>query len=245
MSERITSAIRMFFVFLWDHLFVIATGLAAFTHSTWTLATAFGRTEPLPQFSHAWWSWVGPAALLAFAFDAGQIKIAVNLRNGKRTVPMYVAFAVLATSTYFLQWWYLAHHLPLLDLADGLRPEWRQFAGLLSDAILWIAPGLLPIATTLYTWSDAAPKRTGVRSPAKSATQPAKLSALVPVAELTSDVRIEMPEKPQKIIVECPDCDWRKECNTPRSATNSLIAHRRHRHNTEIALSENGHDQVT
>lgn len=214
----------------WTHAFVIATGTAALAHSTWTLASAFGGAEP-SQFSQAWWAWLAPGLLLAFAFDVGQIAISVELRNGERTRPKYVAFVVLALSTYFLQWWYLAHHLPALPLAEGLRPEWRGFASLISDAILWVAPGLLPIATTLYTWSYAAPKR--VRSSAKSdfAARPQaanRYDAHAPELQTPDMPALPAGANNEIWIAECPDCGWRKPANSRIGMIRSLNAHARY-----------------
>ena len=121
------------------HVFVIATGFAALLHSTWTLATAFNGPEPL-QFSNAWFAWVIPGFALAFAFDVGQIAISVDLRNGERTRWKYAAFGVIAVATYFMQWWYMAHHIPSIALGDGLRADWKPFASLVSDSIVWFAP---------------------------------------------------------------------------------------------------------
>lgn len=218
----LSSAITRF----WTHIFVIATGFAALTHSTWTLSTAFGGIEP-QQFSQAWWYWLIPGLLLAFAFDAGQIAISVELRNGERTKPKYFAFGVIAIATYYLQWWYLAHHLPLVTLAEGLRADWKPFASFMGDAIVWIAPGMLPLATMLYTWSYAAPKR---RPIAKQTAKPMQneqsempiLPSQKPIAALPSP----LPDG-EIWIAECPACGWTKPCDSKRRMINALNAHKR------------------
>lgn len=226
MSERILAFIGRF----WTHIFVIATGFAALTHSTWTLATAFGGNEP-SQFTAAWWYWLFPGLLLAFAFDIGQIAISVELRNGERTRPKYFAFGVLALATYFLQWWYIAHHLPLVSLAEGLRPDWKPFASFMSDAIVWIAPGLLPIATMLYTSSYATPKRTSAKSPAKYANPYARSEQPQAAPQLpSSQVVAALPQGDSVdaiFIAVCPKCGWRKPCESERKMINSLNAHMR------------------
>lgn len=220
---------------LWSvgrHAFVIATGFAALVHSTWTLATIFNGPEPDVRDGH-WLAWVAAAFAFAFSIDVGQIAISVELRSGERTRWKYIAFAVLAGLTYFFQWWYVAMHLPDIPLAAGVRAEWRNVATFIRDAALWVVPAALPLATTIYTFSYAKPKIARSAKGANAGSQ----KAVVPVPERAIDFTIE---KPVKILVECPDCDWRKECDTPRSATNSLIAHRRHRHAVEYPVSSNG-----
>jgi hypothetical protein len=217
-----------FFERMWTHIFVVATGFAALTHSTWTLSTAFGGHEPV-QFTSAWWSWLLPGFMLAFAFDVGQIAISVELRNGERTKPKYIAFATLAISTYFLQWWYLAHHLPRIALAEGMRNDWVPVASFMSDAIIWIAPLLLPVATILYTWSYAAPKRPANR-PAKPANASQSHTAIVPASHTVApatDIIVEMPES---FFAECDLCGWHDKYASKRGATNALVAHKRHHH---------------
>lgn len=221
------------------HIFVIATGFAALLHSTWTLATVFNGPEP-HQFTGDWLAWVIPAFVFAFSIDAGQIATSVEIRNGERTRTKYATFAVLAVSTYFLQWWYIAHHLPNFKLALGVRPEWDWFATLLSDAAIWIVPGMLPLTTILYTFSYAKPKQVRAASTVtKAVMQPiatSKETAIVPVPEPASNVKIEMPDKYE---AKCDLCDWTKSYPTPRGAINAVVAHKRHNH-SDVAISTNG-----
>lgn len=212
------------------HAFVIATGFAALIHSTWTLATIFNGPEPSTIDIH-WLSWVIAAFLFAFAIDVGQIAISVELRGGERTRAKYVAFAVLAALTYFFQWWYVAMHIPNMELAAGLRPEWRPLAALIRDAAVWIVPLALPLATTIYTFSYAKPKV--VRS-AKSANVLSQ-TAIVPMPPQKSDITIEMPESYE---ARCDVCGWNKTYATQRSATNAKVAHDRHNHS--LVESTNG-----
>lgn len=216
------------------HAFVIATGFAALVHSTWTLATIFNGPEPTVIDVH-WITWVMAAFLFAFAIDVGQIAISVELRGGERTRAKFIAFATLAGLTYFFQWWYVAMHLPAMPLSSGVRSDWLPLATTMRDAALWIVPAALPLATTIYTFSYAKPK---IARPAKSAIASANERAIAAVKPAKSDITIEMPE--QTIFVQCPDCDWSKECNSPRSATNSLTAHRRHAHPNAVAINSNG-----
>lgn len=132
--------------------FVFSTGLAALVHSTWSLGTLFAGTEPA-QFSLAWFAWLLPALLIAFALDVGQIVTSAEIRAGARARAKYATFIVFAAATYYLQWLYIAHHMPSLDLAPGVRESWSSAASLLRDAAIWFIPALLPMSTTLYTFS--------------------------------------------------------------------------------------------
>lgn len=210
------------------HLFVIATGFAALLHSTWALAVMFNRHEPV-LWSGDWWAWVIPAFVFAFAIDAGQIATSVELRRGERTRAKYATFAALAAATYFLQWWYLVHHMPLQELADGVRGEWREAAALMSDSALWIVPGLLPLTTILYTFSYAQPKRIPQRKVAQTVESPVASEIAVPAVLRVANVEpAKLPAG--EYVVQCPQCEWHKAYETQRGATNALVAHRRHRH---------------
>lgn len=137
-----------------DQPFILATGLAALIHSTWSLGTLFAGMEPsAEQDFWIWFRWVFPAFLIAFSLDVGQIVVSADLRSGNRNRAMYATFAALALATYYLQWSYMAAHIPLVELAPGVRPDNLPFAKGLRDAAVWIVPGLLPLSTTLYTFS--------------------------------------------------------------------------------------------
>jgi len=138
-----------------DQPFIVATGLAALIHSTWALGTMFAGTEPnAEQDFLLWFRWVFPAFLIAFSFDVGQISVSMGIRSGQRSKARFVTFAVLAAATYYCQWLFLAHHVPLLELSAGVRDEWRPFVAFMRDLGIWIIPGLLPISTTLYTFGS-------------------------------------------------------------------------------------------
>lgn len=134
--------------------FVASTGIAALVHSTWALGTLFSGTEPAEQFSASWFAWVIPAFLIAFALDVGQIATSAEIRAGHRNWRKYATFAVFAVATYYLQWLYMAHHMPALELAPGVRETWSWFAQLIRDAAIWFIPALLPLSTLLYTFSQ-------------------------------------------------------------------------------------------
>lgn len=133
--------------------FVMATGLAALIHSTWSLGTLFAGNEPAVQFSLQWFAWLIPALLIAFALDVGQVVTSAEIRAGQRTRAKYATFVIFAAATYYLQWLYMAHHMPLVDLAAGVRESWQPAASLIRDAGVWILPAMMPLSTLLYTFS--------------------------------------------------------------------------------------------
>lgn len=226
--------------------FVFATGLAALAHSTWSLATLFSGKEP-EQFTIAWLAWLAPALLIAFSLDVGQIVTSAEIRAGQRSRAKYATFAVFAVATYYLQWLYIAHHMPQLQLAPGVRETWADLASVIRDAAVWFIPALLPLSTLLYTFSH---NESHVAPPASEPLQPAAppiaesapAIALPPAqtrqealpANVSSHamvaVQVESPPAIAEVarhIAQC-ECGWSKPCDTERSATNSLNAHRRH-----------------
>ena len=144
---------RAFFRHLSEQPFIMATGIAALIHSTWSLATLFAGKEP-PQMTVAWFAWIVPALLIAFALDVGQIVTSYEIRAGQRTRAKYATFVVFSVATYFLQWLHIIHHIPALDLSEGVRGEWHYLVNLIRDCAIWIIPALLPLSTLLYTFSS-------------------------------------------------------------------------------------------
>jgi len=135
---------------IWEQPFIFTTGLAALFHSCWSIATLFTGPEP-PQGTQAWFAWVLPGFLIAFSLDVGQIVTSAEIRQGSRSWQKYTTFAVFAIATYYLQWLYAAHHMPLLELAPGVT-DIPLVTGL-RDLALWFLPALLPLSTLLYTFS--------------------------------------------------------------------------------------------
>lgn len=134
--------------------FIFATGLAALAHSTWSLGTLFAGKEP-EQFTLAWFAWFIPAFLIAFALDVGQIATSAEIRAGERTRAKYATFATFAIATYYLQWLYIAHHMPALQLGAGVSALHAGFATTLRDFAIYLIPALLPLSTLLYTFSHS------------------------------------------------------------------------------------------
>jgi hypothetical protein len=218
--------------------FVFATGLAALVHSTWSLGTLFSGEQPDAGLNFAFVGWIIPAFLIAFALDVGQIVTSAEIRSGQRSATKYATFAVFAAATYYLQWLYIAHHMPALELAPGVRETWAGFAQLVRDAAIWFIPALLPLSTLLYTFSsaEAAPHRAQLSDVAVAATQPAiqiEKPAPLALAEGEAEQTESKPEElvrqlpTGKYLAACPDCGkWSKSYDVETVARNGLKTHR-------------------
>ncbi len=232
--------------------FVLATGLAALVHSTWTLAMMFSGDIPNLQ-THTLDAiyTIAPAFLLAFSIDVGQIMTSNDIRKGMRNAGKIATFAVLALATYYLQWMYMIAHVPALALGAGVRPEWRMLVETVRDASIWVIPALLPIATTLYTMSNAAHDVRTAQPAKRSAdkvrkvkarrkeraaqAQPAMVGATRnapsgapgnPATDELADAVVENAD--ETFTGMCPNCDYRTDAKpTERAAKNALAAHKR------------------
>lgn len=142
--------------------FVAATAIAAFIHSSWSVSTLFGGMQPDPSQILAFLGWLVPGVLLAFSLDIGLLSTANKLARGESVRGLRITFFVLATMMYILQWVFIIHHVPALQLSDGVRDEWRSFVTLLRDMMVWIIPALLPVSVTLYTFSSSGIERTEI-----------------------------------------------------------------------------------
>lgn len=137
-----------------EHAFVASVSIAAFTHSSWSLATVFGGQEP--SFGWAWAGWIIPAALIAASIDIGLLSLATHIQNPKeRTAGRILSFGLLALGMFALQGLYVSSHMPVIPLAAGVRAEWAQYAALFRDSMLIVVPGLLPLALVLHTISGS------------------------------------------------------------------------------------------
>jgi hypothetical protein len=195
--------------------FVVATGFAALVHSTWSLATLFAGHEP-EQFSAAWIAWVIPALLIALSLDLGQVVTAAEIRSGQRNRAKLATFGVFAVFTYGLQWYHLAHHAPLLLLADGVRRDWLPVAQFISDAMLWFVPALLPLSTLLYTFSSVSHERV---QPAEPAPQ-----VFAPMQNVNVNILQAAPD-PQPTIAESANMRLRHRTQSHNLAHNSQNRH--------------------
>jgi hypothetical protein len=226
--------------------FVFATGLAALVHSTWSLGTLFSGEQPPAGFTTEYLGWLIPAFLIAFALDVGQIVTSAEIRAGKRGFTKYATFAVFALATYYLQWLYIAHHMPALELAPGVRETWAGSAQLIRDAAIWFIPALLPLSTLLYTFSSgevdhpAQAEPLAIAEPEQLIQVPANRTILVEELERlalqegsTDDAQTEtklaelVRQLPSgKWYAECPDCGtWSKAYETLAAAERGLRAH--------------------
>jgi hypothetical protein len=214
--------------------FIFATGLAALVHSTWSLGTLFSGSEPA-QFTLAWIAWLIPAFLIAFALDVGQIVTSSEIRVGSRSRRKYITFAVFALATYYLQWVYMVHHMPELQLSPGIRESWGDTVTLIRDMAIWIIPALLPLSTLLYTLSSD--------DMTIQHTPQIKHEQLQVEIEQPEKVKVEQLPKPLHLearhYVECPDCGWNKEYDTPESSERGLRTHQAV-HCTENVFAQNG-----
>lgn len=212
--------------------FIFATGLAALVHSTWSLAVLFSGEPPMwdPTSIASWARWVYwlvPALLIAFALDVGQIATSTEIRNGERAPTKYVTFIVFALATYYLQWLYIAHHMPQLELGAGVYSE--GLAGrlvlLTRNAAIWFIPMLLPLSTTMYTLSG------GKRVVVTEQIQPDVVVSR-PDSELLPEHVQDAPDATEGDVTEhdatCPSCGWEKTYDNPDSARRGLAAHRQH-----------------
>jgi hypothetical protein len=185
---------------VWKHLigqiFVVTAGAAALVHSAWSLGTLFSGTQPKDPVALI--GWLIPALLIAFSIDVGQISTSAEIREHGLTWARGVTFAVFALATYYLQWLYIAHHMPAMTLAAGVRAEWSDLVTLIRDSAMWFIPALLPLSTVLYTFSG--------RTPHKAAPLPAEQPAPVVVVE-APPAPAELPP----VVEEAPIAPPRKK----------------------------------
>lgn len=213
-----------------EHTFVTIVGIAAFIHSTWTVATFSGGVAPeviggepgkLILTILSWLWWVLPGALAAFALEVGQVVTARQIQRGvgrRLTLIRWsmnvktLTFVILSAATYLLQLAYLLHHYPLSPISAGIPVDDVPAANMVMRIIIWGMPLLLPISMLLFTAGDE------VHLP----DQPERrIAALVPVP------------------ISCPDCDWQGEYSDPIAAQNALNGHMR-RHSLIQMSSSNG-----
>lgn len=205
--------------------FIFATGLSAGIHSAWALGTMFSGRMPAADLTGEFIFWIVPAVLIAFAIDIGQIATSAEIREGQRSKSKYGTFIVLALATYYLQFIYIVHHMPAMQIAPGVA-LFPQLAELVRNAAVWVIPALLPISTILYTMGNESQSAESANFEGTAIDN----KLLVAGAEQQSD---------QAHFIECDTCEWFGEYSTRLGAANALKAHRQHNH-PEPTLSSNG-----
>lgn len=229
---------------LLENPFITFTGLAALVHSTWSLGTLFSGVAPSGDWGQ-WIEWVLPAFFIAFAMDVGQISTSAKIRHYGLNWQRGLAFFVFSVATYYLQFLYIAHHMPALVIGDGVG-EWHQQGVIgLRDAAIWILPLLLPLSTMLYTISDGDNKEP-IKQQHPEPTIAIESPANPMLEEKSTDIAslsIELIPTP-KFEAYCSDCGWTKEYEDSTKASRALNTHKsihcKAKHELE-KVSQNGH----
>lgn len=137
--------------------FVMTTAVAALIHSTWALGVLFAGHPPVPQATWVYpfqlMYWLLPALMIAISLDVGQVATAMSIRK-RPTGAKYATFIVFAVATYYLQFIYMAYHMPVLEASQAISGVHQYLMNVLLDMALWVIPSLLPLSTTLYTFSS-------------------------------------------------------------------------------------------
>lgn len=221
-----------------ENLFITFTGIAALVHSTWTLGTMFSGIAPTNDY-WALAGWILPAFFVAFAMDVGQISTSADIRHKGLTWQRGLTFFVFAIATYYLQFVYIAHHMPELAIADGVSAAHKENVTLLVDAGIWILPMLLPLATMLYTISDGDNKEQENESSFKPLIEPKDTEFKAPII-----IQPETPLEPSATAF-CEDCGWTKSYDDEKSAARGLNTHQslhcKAKQQEEANISANGH----
>jgi hypothetical protein len=238
-------------------MLILGTSIAAFVHSTWSIGVMFGG-EPPHWDAGNWASWVRwaywliPAALVAFSLDIGQVAVSREIRNGNRSFGMYGTLLILAVAGYYMQFFYMIHHMPALELGAGVYTT--GFAGatvlFLRNAVVWIGPAFLPALNTMYTLGSkpsdhVAEQKTTVieESPViipdravllqsnlsdQAPEQPVITANLQPVSAILSTPVQELLQSEPVFTATCPACGWTKTgYHSDLNAQRALNAHAR------------------
>lgn len=206
-----------------SEIFVVATGIAAFFHSTNVLGFLFNAEQPAIENISSWiqfvhfLGWIVPSALIALTLDIGQIATSHEIKQHGLTIPRALTFLTFALATYNLQWVYLSLHLPELVLGIGVSSQYRDASILLLNAQQWIIPALLPLATLLYTFSGDKPSAETMHSETaipQISIEPV-LDKLPPMLEANSAIEthddshlLHFEEDEAINLLWCPDCHW-------------------------------------
>jgi len=225
--------------------FVFATGAAALIHSTWALGTLFAGEQPE---GWALLGWLAPALLISFALDVGQIATSAEIREHGLTRTRGVTFIVFSGATYYLQWLYIAHHMPSLALAAGVRETWAGFATVMRDSAVWIIPALLPLSTLLYTFSGGAANHAQVTPPVQPPPPEKRPLPSVQIAPESVQLQLldvqQRPALPPGDVIEVSGewvaryGEWSKVYPNETSARKGLSGRMRYEHSLKKEMSE-------
>lgn len=213
-----------------ENPFVTGAGISALAHSTWSLGTLFSGVMPVIAFDEfttyfSWLYWFVPAFLIAFAMDIGQIDTSRKIRHDGLTWQRGLTFFVFAIATYYLQFLYIAHHMPALQIESGISDLHRFAVTELRNGAIWILPALLPLSTLLYTLAD---DKQDVKEPVQAIGQEESIEEHEIVVTDITPVLAEWIVDPEDLhISTCEDCGW--ECvpkDNAKSARMALQAHR-------------------
>lgn len=231
-----------------ENLFITFTGIAALVHSTWSLGTMFSGVAPSGDLG-AYVAWVLPAFFVAFAMDVGQISTSAAIRHNGLTWQRAVTFCSFAIATYYLQFLYIAHHLPAMALAQGISEYHRHNVVTWVDAAIWVLPLFLPLSTILYTLSGGDKKERPTVQQNSEPTIKMVIEDLPLIAEKNTEIAVftmleeEIIQEP-KYQAHCEDCGWSNEFLSEKTAKRSLTTHKtlhcKNRHEVE-EVSQNGH----
>lgn len=213
-----------------ENLFITFTGIAALVHSTWSLGTMFSGVAPAwPSWDYM--AWVLPAFFVAFAMDIGQISTSAAIRHNGLTWQRGVTFFVFALATYYLQFLYIAHHLPLMELAKGISESHKETVQVSVDAAIWILPLFLPLATMLYTISDGDVKQQpNLHEPEPLTEKPKndeQIFTEVKERDIEASVMLaeEIIQEPVYLVM-CEDCGWSREYDDEKAANRGMRTHK-------------------
>jgi hypothetical protein len=233
---------------LLENPFITATGLAALPHSTWSLGTLFSGKQP-ESLGWEFFGWVLPAFFMAFALDVGQISTSAKIRHKGLNWRRGVAFFAFSIATYYLQFLYIAHHMPALDITTGVSAFHQLAVMTARDAAIWILPLLLPLSTMLYTIGDGDDKEQPTASTLPE--PPLEVSKVSPPlieeknSEIESSVMLteEIIQEPVYLI-ECEDCGWAREYDNEKAANRAMRTHKTLHCSKRLEsekVSQNGH----
>jgi len=230
-----------------QEVFILATGIAALIHSTWSLGTIFSGPQPAVEDIESmievvhFIGWLLPSLLIAIALDVGQIATSHQIRTHGMNVWRVITFLVFSVATFYLQWLYMMHHIPLITIGEGVSETYMKHAVWLRDFGLFLVPALLPLATILYTLSGDSEQPEQQPEPLTMSVSEVPVNEPITLPEYT--INLLEAEHPRFTAV-C-ECGWSKDYDNADSERRGLAAHQQKcNYFAEIAESEVINDYV-